>query len=51
MMTAPGISNLVKKLSGFAIKRSMPTMYKTTLRKWYKENIRQGKEKPVQPET
>ncbi len=35
MVTASGISNLVKKLSGFAIKRSMPTMYKTTLRKWW----------------
>src|SRR5450759_2873029 len=35
MMTASGISNLVKKFSGFAVKRSMPTMYKTTLRKWY----------------
>jgi len=35
MMTASGISNLVKKFSGFAVKRSMPTMYKTTLRKWW----------------
>jgi FAD/FMN-containing dehydrogenase/Fe-S oxidoreductase len=34
-MTAPGISNLVKKFSGFATKRSMPTMYKMTLKKWY----------------
>src|SRR6185503_4370914 len=34
-MTAPGISSLVKRVSGFASKRSMPTMYKTTLRKWF----------------
>lgn len=27
---------LIKKLSGFATKRSMPAMYKTTLRSWYK---------------
>jgi len=35
MMTAPGVSNLVKKISGFATKRSMPIMHKTTLKKWY----------------
>jgi FAD/FMN-containing dehydrogenase/Fe-S oxidoreductase len=39
MMTAPGISNLVKNISGFAPRRSMPTMYKTTLRKWYKRKL------------
>lgn len=37
MMTAPGISNLVKKFSGFAQKRSMPTLYKISLRKWYNQ--------------
>ncbi len=37
MMTAPGISNLVKKFSGFATPRSMPTLYKTALRSWYKK--------------
>jgi FAD/FMN-containing dehydrogenase/Fe-S oxidoreductase len=43
-MTAPGISNLVKSISGFATKRSMPTMYKTTLKKWYeKKKIRNQK--------
>ena len=26
---------LIKKLSGFAVKRSMPTLYHTTLSKWY----------------
>jgi Fe-S oxidoreductase len=35
VMTTPGISTMVKKFSGFNTKRSMPTMYKTTLRKWY----------------
>ncbi len=35
VMTNNAISSLVKKISGFATKRSMPTMYKTTLKKWY----------------
>ncbi len=35
MMTTPGISNLIKRFSGFAVKRSMPELYKTTLRKWF----------------
>ncbi|MFN8250820.1 MAG: FAD-linked oxidase C-terminal domain-containing protein [Ferruginibacter sp.] len=30
------IGGTIKKLSGFATKRSMPTMYKTTLEKWFK---------------
>ncbi len=29
--------NLIKKFSGFAVERSMPTMYKTTLKKWYEK--------------
>ena len=29
--------NLIKKLSGFATARSMPTLYSTTLRSWYKK--------------
>src|SRR5580698_4043227 len=28
---------LIKKISGFAVQRSMPELYKTTLRKWYQE--------------
>jgi FAD/FMN-containing dehydrogenase/Fe-S oxidoreductase len=36
-MTAPGISNLVKRFSGFNTKRSMPVLYKTTLRSWFKK--------------
>jgi FAD/FMN-containing dehydrogenase/Fe-S oxidoreductase len=38
MMTAPGISNLVKRVSGFDPKRSMPTMYKVTLMRWYQKH-------------
>ena len=34
-MTAPLFSNAVKLFSGFAQKRSMPTLYKTTLSRWY----------------
>jgi len=36
MMTNPGISKRVKRLSGFAVERSMPTLHKTTLKKWYR---------------
>ncbi|UEG49124.1 FAD-binding protein [Ferruginibacter lapsinanis] len=35
--TAP-ISTIIKKFAGFATKRSMPTLYKTTLSAWYKKN-------------
>jgi FAD/FMN-containing dehydrogenase/Fe-S oxidoreductase len=38
IMTNKVVSRLVKKMSGFAIDRSMPTLYKTTLRKWYQKN-------------
>jgi FAD/FMN-containing dehydrogenase/Fe-S oxidoreductase len=37
MMTSGAVSKLVKKMSGFAVKRSMPTLYKTTLEKWNKK--------------
>ena len=40
VMTNPVISKWVKQLSGFATERSMPTMYKTTLRSWYKKHKR-----------
>jgi FAD/FMN-containing dehydrogenase/Fe-S oxidoreductase len=36
-MTAPGISKLVKKMSGFAVERSMPVLHTTTLKGWYKK--------------
>ena len=35
VMTNKPISTFVKKLAGFAIERSMPTLYKTTLKKWF----------------
>jgi len=38
MMTTRGISTLIKKMSGFATKRSIPTMYKTTLKTWYSKH-------------
>jgi FAD/FMN-containing dehydrogenase/Fe-S oxidoreductase len=37
VMTNKPISTLVKKISGFAVNRSMPTMYKTTLMSWYRK--------------
>ncbi|MCW3113839.1 MAG: FAD-binding protein [Segetibacter sp.] len=40
VMTNKGVSNLVKKFSGFAKERSMPTMYKTTLRSWFEKHRR-----------
>lgn len=36
LMTSRGLSRLVKRISGFAPDRSMPTLYKTTLQRWYK---------------
>ena len=38
LMTNGAISKMVKKMSGFAAKRSMPTLYKTTLKNWYEKN-------------
>ena len=38
LVTTPIISDLVKEFSGFATQRSMPTMYKMTLRKWYRQH-------------
>lgn len=42
---APG--TLVKKISGFAVKRSMPTLYITTLRSWYKKHKKATGKKKV----
>jgi Fe-S oxidoreductase len=43
--------NLIKKASGFALRRSMPTLYKTTLKKWFRDyrskNPVTGKDKKV----
>lgn len=41
-MTNPFISKTIKKLSGFAVNRSMPTMYTTTLEKWYRKQRAMG---------
>ncbi len=38
MMTNGGISKMIKKLSGFSTKRSMPMMHKTTLKNWYRKH-------------
>jgi len=38
IVTNKGISNAIKKISGFAVERSMPTMHTTTLRNWYKKH-------------
>jgi FAD/FMN-containing dehydrogenase/Fe-S oxidoreductase len=48
IMTNKPVSKLVKKISGFAIDRSMPTMYKTTLMSWYKKH--QGERSKVKSE-
>lgn len=37
MMTTPFFSNTIKRMVGFGVKRSMPTLYKTTLLKWYNQ--------------
>lgn len=36
MVTIEPFSNWIKSFAGFAHKRSMPLLYKTTLRKWYR---------------
>ncbi|MEO5594564.1 MAG: FAD-linked oxidase C-terminal domain-containing protein [Chitinophagaceae bacterium] len=41
MVTNKGISTAIKKFSGFAAARSMPTMHTTTLRNWYKKREQQ----------
>ncbi len=38
VMTNKSISSVVKKMSGFALQRSMPTMHKTTLKSWWKQH-------------
>ncbi|HEY6502845.1 MAG TPA: FAD-linked oxidase C-terminal domain-containing protein, partial [Chitinophagaceae bacterium] len=50
VMTNGPTSKLVKRLSGFATDRSMPTLYKTTLKSWYRKN-RLSMSKNRQPTT
>ena len=43
-MTNRSVSTLIKKFSGFAVERSMPKLYKTTLKRWYnKRQVGSGK--------
>jgi FAD/FMN-containing dehydrogenase/Fe-S oxidoreductase len=50
MVTTPFISNTIKRLSGFNVQRSMPTLYKTTLNKWHKERGRKVEGKRLKAE-
>lgn len=45
VMTNNSISKMVKRFSGFALQRSMPTLYKTTLKSWYKKYKETGNKK------
>ncbi|MFI5156508.1 MAG: (Fe-S)-binding protein, partial [Chitinophagales bacterium] len=38
LMTGKGISRLIKKFSGFAAARSLPSLPKETLKKWFKKH-------------
>ncbi len=40
-VTNKGIGGLIKRFSGFAVQRSMPTLYRTTLKSWYKNRAAQ----------
>ncbi len=40
MVSRPPFSSMIKWYAGFAQKRSMPLMYKTTLQKWYNQRRR-----------
>ncbi len=42
MVTNPAIGNIIKRFSGFAVKRSMPALYKTTLKSWYRKRSRKS---------
>lgn len=37
IMTGTGISTTIKRIAGFAAARSMPTLYTTTLKNWFKK--------------
>lgn len=51
VMTNSVVSKWVKRTTGFAVERSMPTLYKTTLKKWHsgwsREKERTGKSRKV----
>jgi FAD/FMN-containing dehydrogenase/Fe-S oxidoreductase len=42
IMTNRVVSKLVKRLSGFAADRSLPRLYRTTLKRWYKRRKREA---------
>ncbi len=44
VMKNKNTSNIIKKLSGFAKERSMPTVYTTTLLSWYKKHLHEKSE-------
>ena len=46
VMTNKAISGLVKKISGFAADRSMPTLHSTTLKSWYNKH-QQGRQRVI----
>lgn len=41
----PATARLIKNMSGFAVERSMPLLYKTTLRAWFKKHAAEQKRK------
>ena len=41
-MTNKTTSTIIKKMSGFAVDRSMPLMHKSTLQSWYKKHPKQN---------
>ncbi|MDO9376513.1 MAG: FAD-linked oxidase C-terminal domain-containing protein [Ferruginibacter sp.] len=43
MMNTSAISNTIKRIAGFAQKRSMPTLYKTSLRSWFAKHKKKTK--------
>jgi len=51
LMTNKGISSVLKKFSGFAVERSMPTMWKMTLRNWYKKHKRELEKERIEQRT
>src|SRR5882724_1951716 len=44
VMTNSVTSKLIKRLSGFAVARSMPTLYKTSLMKWQQQRKKEKKQ-------
>jgi Fe-S oxidoreductase len=54
LVTNTAVSKMVKRFSGFAAKRSMPSLYKTTLKSWYqkhKKEITKKQQSNPKPET